>query len=59
LPRAQLIRLLDTVEQRTPGLSPKSVVFIATLRSRTYRSTVHLSEKQWKWLQDLVEAAGP
>ena len=58
LPRADLIRLLDTVEQRTPGLSPKSVVFIATLRSRAYRSTIYLSAKQWKWLQDLAEAAG-
>ena len=58
LRRADLIQLLDTVEQRTPGLSPKSVLFIATLRSRAIYSIVFLSAKQWKWLQDLVEATG-
>ena len=58
LPRGDLVELLDTVEQRTPFLSPKAAGFVKSLRSRTYYSTVHLSEKQWKWLQDLVEAAG-
>ena len=58
LPREDLVGLLDTVEQRTPFLSPKAAGFVRSLRSRAYRSTIHLSEKQWKWLQDLVEAAG-
>src|SRR6516164_9233709 len=53
LPREDLVGLLDTVEQRTPFLSPKAAGFVRSLRSRAYRSTVHLSEKQWKWLQDL------
>jgi hypothetical protein len=58
LPRKDLIELLDMVEQHTPSLSPKTVGFITTLRSRAYYSTVFLTEKQWKWLQDLVEATG-
>ena len=58
LPREDLVDLLDTVEQYTPSLSPKSAAFIRSLRSRTFYSTVFLTGKQWKWLQDLVEATG-
>jgi hypothetical protein len=58
LPRGQLIALLDAVEARSPFLPIKSAGFISSLRSRSYRPTVHLSEKQWTWLQDLLEATG-
>jgi hypothetical protein len=58
LSRADLIGLLDTVEHRTPFLSLKSAEFVRLLCSRAFRPKVHLSEKQWKWLQDLLEATG-
>ena len=58
LPRGQLTALLDVVEARSPFLPIKSVGFISSLRSRSYRPTVRLSEKQWAWLQDLLEATG-
>jgi hypothetical protein len=58
LPRADLIALLDIVETKSPFLAIKSADFISSLRSRSYRPTVHLSEKQWVWLQDLLEATG-
>jgi hypothetical protein len=58
LPRGQLIALLDVVEARSPFLPIKSAGFISSLRSRSYRPTVHLSEKRWAWLQDLLEATG-
>ena len=58
LRREDLVELLDTVEQYTPSLSPKSAAFIRSLRSRAFYSTVFLTGKQWKWLQDLVEATG-
>ncbi len=58
LPRGQLIALLAIVEERTPFLPIKSAGFISSLRSRSFRPTVHLSEKQWSWLQDLLEATG-
>jgi len=58
LPRGQLLELLGLIEQRVPFLPFKSAAFVASLRSRTWRPTVHLSEKQWAWLQDLLEATG-
>jgi hypothetical protein len=58
LPREQLLELLDLVEQRSPFLAVKSRGFVDSLRSRAWRPTVHLSEKQWAWLQDLLEATG-
>jgi hypothetical protein len=58
LPRGELIALLEVVEARSPFLPIKSAGFISSLRSRSYRPTVHLSEKQWAWLQDLLEATG-
>jgi hypothetical protein len=58
LSRADLVALLDTIEQRTSFLSLKAVGFIASLRSRAYRPKIHLSEKQWAWLQDLLAATG-
>src|ERR1700749_3167155 len=47
LPRDQLLALLDLVEEKTPFMPIKSAGFISSLRSRSYRPTVHLSEKQW------------
>jgi hypothetical protein len=41
-----------------PFLALKSAEFIASLRSRAWRPTVHLSEKQWAWPQDLLEQTG-
>jgi hypothetical protein len=58
MPRGQLIVLLDIVEARSPFLPIKSAGFISSLRSRSFRPTVHLSEKQWRWLQDLLETTG-
>jgi hypothetical protein len=59
LPRDQLIQLLDLVEERTPFLPIKSAGFVSSLRERSYhRPTIHLSDKQWRWLQDLIEATG-
>ena len=58
LPRAQLIELLDLIEANTPFLAIKSASFVSSLRSRAWRLQVHLSEKQWAWLQDLLEATG-
>jgi hypothetical protein len=58
LPRGELINLLDIVEARTPFLPIKAAEFISSLRSRSFRPIVHLSEKQWAWLQDLLEATG-
>ena len=58
LPRGELIALLAIEEEKSPFLPIKSAGFISSLRSRSFRPTVHLSEKQWKWLQDLLEATG-
>jgi hypothetical protein len=58
LPREQLIELLDLVEARSPFLPIKSAGFVSSLRSRAWRPNVHLSEKQWSWLQNLLEATG-
>jgi hypothetical protein len=58
LPRGQLINLLELIEARTPFLPIKAAGFISSLRARSFRPTVHLSEKQWAWLQDLLEATG-
>jgi hypothetical protein len=58
LPRGQLLALLAIVEEKSPFLPIKSAWFISSLRSRSFRPTVHLSEKQWAWLQDLIEATG-
>jgi hypothetical protein len=56
LPRSQLIALLAIVEERSPFLPLKSASFVSSLRSRAWQPTVHLSEKQWAWLQDLLQA---
>jgi hypothetical protein len=58
LPRERLLDLLDLIEQRSPFLPITSAGFVSSLRSRAWRPQVHLSEKQWKWLQDLIEGAG-
>jgi hypothetical protein len=58
LSRADLVDLLDMVEQRTPFLSLKATEFVRSLRSRSYRPKIHLTEKQWAWLQDLLAATG-
>jgi len=58
LPRGQLIALLDLVEARSPFLPIKAADFISSLRSRSFRPTIYLSEKQWSWLQDLLNATG-
>ena len=58
LPRQQMIDLLDLIEQRSEFLPIKSAGFITSLRERAWRPQVHLSEKQWKWLQDLLESTG-
>jgi hypothetical protein len=58
LPRGQLIALLDIVDARTPFLPLKAREFVGSLRSRSFRPTVHLSEKQWAWLQDLLQGTG-
>jgi hypothetical protein len=58
MPREQLLELLDLVEEKSPFLPLKSREFVTSLRSRSYRPTIHLSEKQWAWLQDLLEATG-
>jgi hypothetical protein len=58
LPRQQLLELLDLVEEHSPFLAVKSRGFVDSLRSRAWRPTVHLSEKQWNWLQDLLEQTG-
>jgi hypothetical protein len=58
LPREQLIELLDIVEAKSPFLPIKSAGFVSSLRARAWRPTVHLSEKQWGWLQDLLQATG-
>jgi hypothetical protein len=55
LTRDELLGLLDIVEQKSPFLPIKSAGLISSLRSRAWRPTVHLSEKQWSWLQDLME----
>jgi hypothetical protein len=58
LPSEDLEELLDAIEQKL-DLSPKTAGFIGSLRERTDDyEIVFLSAKQWKWLQDLVEAAG-
>jgi hypothetical protein len=58
LPRADLIALLDLVEERSGFLSLKSREFLTSLRERSWRPTIHLSEKQWKWMQSLLEELG-
>jgi hypothetical protein len=58
LPREQLIDLLDIVEAKSSFLPTKSAGFVSSLRDRAWRPQVHLSEKQWSWLQDLLEATG-
>ena len=59
LPRDQLLELLDMIEERTPFLPIKSAGFVSSLRERSHgRPVVHLSEKQWAWLQDLMVKAG-
>ena len=58
LPRADLIALLDLVEERSGFLSLKSREFVSSLRERAWRQATHLSERQWEWLQDLLEGTG-
>jgi hypothetical protein len=54
-----LLALIDLAETANPHLSAKSIEFLSSLRVRTYgRPTVWLSEKQWKWLLDLIEKIG-
>jgi hypothetical protein len=36
----------------------KSREFVSSLRANAWRPTVHLSEKKWAWLQDLLQATG-
>jgi hypothetical protein len=56
--RDQMLALLDAIDERCTFLSAKSRSFVDTLRKRTrYRPKVHLSSKQWAWLQDLMEKA--
>jgi hypothetical protein len=55
LPRDQLLELLDLIEERMPFLPIKSASFCSSLRDRSHgRPVVHLSPKQWAWLQDLM-----
>jgi hypothetical protein len=56
LPREQLLELLDLVE--ATFLPLKSREFVSSLRANAWRPTVHLSEKKWAWLQDLLQATG-
>jgi hypothetical protein len=58
LPRDQLIALLDIVEEKSPFLSFKSREFVTSLRARAWRPVTHLSERQWHWLQSLLEDVG-
>jgi hypothetical protein len=58
LPRGQLIELLQLIEAKSPFLSIKAREFLDTLRSHAFRPTVHLTERQWNWLQDLVQQTG-
>ena len=59
LPREQLLELLDVIEEHVSFLPLKSANFVSSLRERAYgRPIVHLSEKQWSWLQDLMVKAG-
>jgi hypothetical protein len=58
LPRKQLLELLDLIEQRSEFLPIRSASFITSLRERAWRPVVHLSEKQWQWVQDLLESTG-
>jgi hypothetical protein len=59
LGRYQLLDLLDIVEDHSPFLPIKSAEFLDSLRQRArIWPTVRLSEKQWKWLQDLIERTG-
>jgi Protein of unknown function (DUF2786) len=58
LPRGELLNLIEIIEARTPFLSLNSTSFISSLRQRAWRPVVHLSEKQSKWFQDLLEQTG-
>jgi hypothetical protein len=58
LPRLDLIALLDLIEHRSGFLPIRSASFITSLRERAWRPTIHHSEKQWKWVQDLLEGTG-
>ncbi len=57
LPRKQLLILLDSIERRRPFLPIKSAGFVSSLRNY-HCPVVHLSERQWAWLQDLLVATG-
>jgi hypothetical protein len=47
-----LIALLNLAEEHFLPLKARE--FVTSLRSRAWRPTVHLSERQWCWLQDLI-----
>jgi hypothetical protein len=58
LPRQELIDLLDLIEEHSPFLPLKSREFVSSLRSRAWRPMMHLSERQWRWMQDLLQDTG-
>jgi hypothetical protein len=59
LPRAQLLDLVDLIEERSPFLPVRSSEFVTAMRARArIWPVVRLSEKQWKWLQDMIERTG-
>lgn len=55
----QLVEVLDIIEASSTYLSSSSQDFLEGLRARADRyNDVRLSEKQWKWLRDLMEKTG-
>ena len=58
LPREQLLELIDLIEAANTHLSAKSSEFLRSLRDRSFRPIVRLSEKQWRWMQSLIEETG-
>jgi len=57
--RETLIEVIDIIEERAGFLPVKSAEFLSSLRARCrFRSRISLSEKQWAWLQDLMELSG-
>jgi hypothetical protein len=59
LPRAQLLELIDIIEDRISFLPMKSAEFLDSLRQRTRLwPTIRLTERQWAWFQDLLQKTG-
>jgi hypothetical protein len=59
MPRDQLLEILEIIEGRSSFLPIKSAEFVASLRERARcRPAVRLSERQWDWLQDLMQRSG-